>query len=106
MKRTMLSSYIAITGLTFILVFARSNSLLFAGQLLSGIPWGIFNTTAPAYASEVCPVVLRGYLTTFINLTWIIGQLISAGVLRGVRRMEGKWAYDIPFALQWIWPVP
>lgn len=106
MKKTMLSAYVAITGLTFILVFAKSNSLLFVGQLLCGIPWGIFNTTAPAYASEVCPVVLRGYLTTFINLTWIIGQLISAGVLRGVQGMEGRWAYDIPFALQWIWPVP
>lgn len=30
---------------------------------------GIFHTTAPAYASEVCPVILRAYLTSFVNLS-------------------------------------
>ena len=106
MKRLMLACYVLITGLTFILVFGKSLPVLLVGQILCGIPWGIFNTTAPAYASEVCPLVLRGYLTTFINLTWIIGQLISAGVLRGVQGISTRWAYDIPFAIQWIWPVP
>lgn len=106
MKRTMLGAYVAITGLTFILVFGQSAAVILVGQILCGIPWGIFGTTAPTYASEVCPVVLRGYLTTFINITWIIGQLVAAGVLRGVENMEGRWAYDIVFALQWIWPVP
>ncbi|OAA59750.1 Sugar/inositol transporter [Niveomyces insectorum RCEF 264] len=106
MKKTMIASYIVITGFTFILVFAESNGVLLAGQLLCGIPWGVFNTTAPTYAAEVCPTVLRGYLTTFINLTWVIGQLISAGIFRGVQGMEGKWAYGIPFAIQWVWPVP
>lgn len=71
MKKTMLCSYVAITGLISILVFGKSNAAILVGQILCGIPWGIFNTTAPAYASEVCPVVLRGYLTTFINLTWM-----------------------------------
>ena len=106
MKKTMVGAYVSITGLTFILFFGQSNAVILVGQLLCGIPWGIFNTTAPAYASEVCPVVLRGYLTTFINLTWVIGQLISAGILRGLQGMEGRWAYDIPFAIQWVWPVP
>lgn len=34
-----------------------------------------------------------------------IGQLIGAGVMRGVEGMSGRWAYDIPFSLEWIWPV-
>ena len=34
-------------------------------------------------ASEVCPVVLRGYLTTYANIYWVIGQVLSSGVLRG-----------------------
>ncbi|OQU96203.1 hypothetical protein CLAIMM_02316 [Cladophialophora immunda] len=106
MKKTMIGAYVAITAFTFILVFGQSKALLLVGQFLCGIPWGIFNTTAPTYASEVCPVVLRGYLTTFINLTWVIGQLISAGIFRSVQGMEGKWAYGIPFAIQWVWPVP
>ena len=106
MKYTMLVAYVAVTGFTFLLVFADTLPMLFVGQLLCGIPWGIFGTTAPCYASEVCPVVLRGYLGTFINITWIIGQLVSAGLLKGVENMNSRWAYDIIFAGQWIWPVP
>lgn len=106
MKRTMLAAYVAVTALTFILVFGQSAPVLLVGQILCGIPWGIFGTTAPTYASETCPVVLRGYLTTFINMTWIIGQLVSAGILRGVENMQGRWAYDIVFAVQWVWPIP
>ncbi|ETS84701.1 hypothetical protein PFICI_02726 [Pestalotiopsis fici W106-1] len=106
MKKTMIAAYIAIAAFTFVLVFANSKALLLVGQFLCGIPWGIFNATAPQYAAEVCPTVLRAYLTTFINLTWVVGQLISAGIFRSVQGIEGRWAYGIPFAIQWVWPVP
>lgn len=59
-----------------------------------------------SYASEVCPTALRGYLTTYVNLCWVIGQFIAAGVLLGVQDRTDQWAYKIPFAIQWIWPVP
>lgn len=59
-----------------------------------------------AYAAEVCPVPLRHYLTAYVNLCWIIGQFISAGVLRGLVNDQSVWGYKIPFALQWIWPLP
>jgi SP family general alpha glucoside:H+ symporter-like MFS transporter len=49
---------------------------------------------------------LRGYLTTFVNLCWAIGQFIAAGVLEGLINRPDQWSYRIPFALQWIWPVP
>lgn len=70
-----------------------------------GIPWGVFQTMTTAYAAEVCPVPLRHYLTCFVNLCWIIGQFIKAGVLVGLVHREGEWGYKIPFALQWIWPI-
>ena len=25
--------------------------------------------------------------------------------MQGVQKMSGRWAYDIPFALQWLWPL-
>lgn len=35
-----------------------------------------------------------------------MGQLIAAGVLAGLVGMRSsEWAYRIPFALQWLWPV-
>lgn len=60
----------------------------------------------PAYASEVCPLTLRGYLTTYVNLCWATGQLISAGVLVGLLNVPNEWSYRIPFSVQWAWPLP
>lgn len=57
-----------------------------------------------AYASEVVPVALRPYLTAYVNLCWVIGQLIASGVLRGVLNWQEEWAFRVPFALQWFWP--
>lgn len=37
-------------------------------------------------------------------MCFIIGQLISAGVLKGFDTRLDVWGYRIPFALQWVWP--
>jgi MFS transporter, SP family, general alpha glucoside:H+ symporter len=34
------------------------------------------------------------------------GQLISSGILRGLFHREDDWAWRIPYAIQWAWPVP
>ena len=52
------------------------------------------------------PVALRAYLTTYVNLCWVMGQLIAAGVLRGFLARSDQWAYRVPFMIQWIWPLP
>lgn len=44
------------------------------------------------------PTNLRAYLTTYVNLCWVMGQLIAAGVLKGCSSIEGQWSYRIPFA--------
>lgn len=71
-----------------------------------GLPWGVFATTGPAYASECCPLVLRGYLTVFSNLCWATGQLVAGGVLKGLVNDPTEWGFRIPFAVQWVWPLP
>lgn len=103
-KRTMIGSQMFMIALLFIPFFAQNLETLLASNIVLGIPWGIFQTLTLAYASDVAPVVLRPYLTAYVNLCWVIGQLISAGVLRGLFTMNGEWAYRIPFALQWVWP--
>lgn len=57
--------------------------MLFAGEFLAGLPWGLFTTIAPAYASEVAPVALRAYLETWIVLCWGFGSLLAFGVIQG-----------------------
>lgn len=72
---------------------------------ITGIPWGAFQSVAAQYASEVAPVILRPYLTTFINMCWVIGQFFAAAVIRGSVDYLDERAYRIPFGVQWLWPV-
>ncbi|KAM5353679.1 hypothetical protein ACJ41O_000329 [Fusarium nematophilum] len=103
--RVLIGSLFALSSFIFIVFFAPNTTVLLVGQILCGLPWGVFATTAPAYASEVLPMTLRVYLTSWTNMCFIIGQLISAGVMAGLVNNPTKWAYRIPFAIQWIWPV-
>ena len=105
-RRVLLVSLTAVVAFVFISFFAQSVAMLLVGEILCGIPWGVFATMAPAYASEVCPTALRGYLTVYVNLCWAFGQLIAAGVMQGFQPMTTQWAYRVPFAIQWVWPVP
>lgn len=95
---------VVLTGcLVFIQFFARSLEVLLVGELLGGLVLGCYVVIAPAYASEVCPVALRGHLTSYVNLCFVMGQLIANGVTAGTEQMDNHWAYSLPFALQWFW---
>ncbi|EXK80020.1 hypothetical protein FOQG_15442 [Fusarium oxysporum f. sp. raphani 54005] len=103
--KVLIGSLISLSCFIFIVFFAPDTKVLLVGQILCGFPWGVFATTAPAYASEVLPMSLRVYMTSWTNMCFIIGQLISAGVMAGLVNTPAPWAYRIPFALQWFWPV-
>ncbi|KAL6229535.1 hypothetical protein BDW75DRAFT_249581 [Aspergillus navahoensis] len=105
-RMVMLVALVFLTAFIFIVFFANTTAVLLVGEILCGLSWGVFATIGPAYASEVCPTNLRGYLTTYVNMCWAIGQLIAMGVLYGLQDRPDDWGYRIPFALQWIWPVP
>jgi SP family general alpha glucoside:H+ symporter-like MFS transporter len=105
-KRILGLALIMITAFIFITFFSPNLIALEIGIVLCGIPWGIFQTITVTYAAEVCPTKLRCYLTNYINLCWIIGQLIGSGVLRGMTSLDNQWSYKIPFAVQWAWPLP
>jgi SP family general alpha glucoside:H+ symporter-like MFS transporter len=107
-RKTMLGALIMVSCCIFALFFARDLRTLVVGQLLCGLSWGVFQTQTTCYAAEVTPVCLRAYLTSYVNLCWVMGQFIGAGVVRGMVRQESlsDWAYRIPFAVQWIWPIP
>ncbi|RSH91595.1 hypothetical protein EHS25_008964 [Saitozyma podzolica] len=90
-----------------IVAFSPNRTVLLVGELLCGLPWGTFSTLPIAYASEICPISLRAYLTTYINLCWIIGQFISAGIIYGYSSVTvTQWSYRLPWCIQWVWPVP
>lgn len=101
----MIASLVALTGSIFIPFFAENLITLEVGEILCGIPWGIFQTLTTAYASEVCPTQLRAYLTTYVNLCWVFGQLIGSGVLRAHALGTDKWSYKIPFGKFSLLPI-
>ncbi|KAJ4265335.1 hypothetical protein NW762_004620 [Fusarium torreyae] len=105
-KMTIVGSLVLMIAFVFVLFFAPNVKILVLGEVLCGIPWGAFQSVTPAYASEVAPVVLRPYLTTFINMCWVIGQFFAAAVNKGSVNRDDEWAYRIPFGVQWVWPVP
>ncbi|KAG5995023.1 hypothetical protein E4U43_003121 [Claviceps pusilla] len=105
-RKTLIGALTGCAAFIFIPFFAESLPQLLAGQILLGLPWGVFQTLTTTYASEVCPTHLRAYLTTYVNLCWVMGQLIASGILRAMLTRTDEWGYKIPFALQWAWPVP
>lgn len=105
-RPTMLVALVCLTGFLFIQFFATSLPMLLAGYILLGFPWGTFQTMTVSYAAEVMPVQIRPFLTTYVNLCWVIGQIICSGVNRALINDTTDLAYKIPFAIQWIWPIP
>lgn len=105
-RKTMIASLFCTTCAIFILFFAPSKPVLLVGEFCIGIPLGVFQTLSVTYAVEVTPVILRAYLSTFVNMCWVIGQILGSGILRALLSRTDEWGYRIPFALQWIWPIP
>ncbi|KFA50081.1 hypothetical protein S40293_08598 [Stachybotrys chartarum IBT 40293] len=104
-RNTVVGALVFLSCFVFIVFFADSPQVLLVGQLLCGLPWGVFATSAPAYASEMLPMVLRVYFTSWTNMCFIIGQFLAAGVLRACLVRDDEWGFRIPFALQWFWPL-
>lgn len=105
-KKTVIISLTTLIGFIAILFTAPNVKVLLVAEILCGIPWGVFQSLTVSYAAEVCPVALRGYLTTYVNFCWGLGHTVALGVIRGMLPRHDEWAYRIPYALQWMWPVP
>lgn len=92
-RLVMITAMFFMIAFIFVVFFAQNVATLLVGQILCGFSWGVFATVGPAYASEVTPVNLRGYLTTYVNLCWAIGQFIAAGVLYSLINRPDQWSY-------------
>ncbi|KAH8883293.1 general substrate transporter [Thozetella sp. PMI_491] len=104
-RATMFACCIWSVAFVFVQFFATSTGMLCAGEILAGLAYGFYVVIAPTYASEICPVALRGILTASMNLSFVIGQFIAQGVADGMVNVLDSWAYKAPFAIQWLWPA-
>lgn len=96
------------TGFVGMMVFSPNIKVLLASNLCMGYVWGSMSMMAVTYASEITPIQLRSYMTSFIQLVWTIGGLIDTTVVNAwlVPRQDQVIGYMLPWALQWLWPVP
>ncbi|QLQ81257.1 hypothetical protein HG537_0F00180 [Torulaspora globosa] len=107
-RYTMILALSLLTMYIFILYYCKNLAMIAVGQILSAMPWGAFQSLAVAYASEVCPLALRYYMTTYSNICWLCGQILAAGIMKNSEKnlADSELGYKIPFALQWVWPAP
>lgn len=99
-----LSSSLSI-AFVFVQFFATHPGQLVAGILLNGCAISFFTVCATAYVGEVCPVVLRGFAASAINMLLVAGQLMGSGILKAASGMTSEWAYKFPIASQWPLPI-
>lgn len=105
-RKVIMVSLVVMVESIFMPFFAPNLQVLVVGRAIGGILSGIFAIMGSAYASEECPLALRGFLTSFVNICWVVDQLIAAGILQGLVTNSTEWAYRIPFGVQWFWPAP
>ncbi|KAG4437521.1 hypothetical protein IFR05_006993 [Cadophora sp. M221] len=101
-----LTGLMALNAFIFVFYFAKSLPVMFAAQILEGMPWGIFIANAPAYCSEIVPLRLRAPATQMLQMFWAIGSIIVGGVTYHYNGLLHEDAYRIPIALQWLFPTP
>ncbi|KAH9917803.1 maltose permease [Fomitopsis serialis] len=85
--------------------YPHKNAQLIVGKLVNGYALGMYVSGASSYCAEVSPLALRGITTSSVNLWIVLGQLMSNGVIEGTGSWTSSYAYRLPFALQWIFPV-
>ncbi|WWC87014.1 uncharacterized protein L201_001897 [Kwoniella dendrophila CBS 6074] len=95
-KKTYISGMIAMTLSIFLAVFSINLNTLIGAELVMGIPWGMFQTLATAYAAEICPIKMRGYLAAFASVGWGGGGFIAAGVMKGVLNLKALGCFFAP----------
>ena len=104
----MAAALIAFLGLSIINFVAHTLWVIILGTLLQGIPSGMFSTLAITYAADVCPKVVTEYLAACINMCWVLGQVLSLGLL-WLMAMQTNSSYQdfhirLPIGLQWVIP--
>lgn len=89
----------------FIFYFAETLGVVFAAQILQGIPWGIFIANAPAYCSEIVPVKLRAPATQMLQMFWAIGSIIVGAVTYSYHDLDSDYAYKYAYNFPSPYPL-
>jgi SP family general alpha glucoside:H+ symporter-like MFS transporter len=73
---------------------------------LEGLPDNVSISLASPWTSQVQGNFVTLTTPSYVNACWVLGQLIASIVMRSMIDNTTAWSYRIPFALQWIFPIP
>ena len=90
---TTIGGLMLLNAFIFIFYFAKTLGVIFAAQILEGIPWGLFIANAPAYCSEIVPIKLRAPATQMLQMFWAIGSIIVGGATYAYSKNSTAEAY-------------
>ncbi|GAA5859880.1 hypothetical protein JCM8547_004370 [Rhodosporidiobolus lusitaniae] len=113
-RKVMIGGLIWNFAFVFLIFFSTNLTMLLIGNMLCGLPWGLFAIAAVAYSVEVVPTQLRSYLSSVVNhfpfadvnLNWVMGHIVGAGVLKASLDYNSDWTYKLPFLLMFVVPIP
>lgn len=66
---------------------------------------GMTIVVVPIYLAETSPKVLRGMMTSTLQLMIVFGQLVASLVTYGTQHISGDKGWQIPVGLQFIAPA-
>ncbi|KKP01800.1 hypothetical protein THAR02_06098 [Trichoderma harzianum] len=84
---------------------ARSSAQFTVGRFISFGMTGMTIVVVPIYLAETSPKVLRGMMTSTLQLMIVFGQLIASLVTFGTQHISGDKGWQIPVGLQFIAPA-
>jgi MFS transporter, SP family, general alpha glucoside:H+ symporter len=103
-RRLFIGALCLAAGFLFVAFFALNLGMIIAAEFLLGIPWGVFASLTSIFVSDLAPRKLKPYLTTYVNMCWVFGQLLASGVIKASMTIaDDTWAYRVPIAVQWLW---
>ncbi|KAM0454350.1 hypothetical protein ACHAPV_008429 [Trichoderma viride] len=84
---------------------ARTSAQFTVGRFISFGMTGMTIVVVPIYLAETSPKVLRGMMTSTLQLMIVFGQLVASLVTFGTQHISGDRGWQIPVGLQFIAPA-
>lgn len=72
---SMIANMTVLSGFLGLQIFAPNVEVLLVANMLTGFVYGAMMCLTTAFASELCPIQLRGYLTSYCNMCWVMGGM-------------------------------
>ncbi|KAH8812767.1 general substrate transporter [Xylogone sp. PMI_703] len=84
---------------------ATTSAQFIVGRFISFGMTGMTIVVVPIYQAETSPKVLRGMMTSTLQLMIVGGQLVASLVTYGTKNISGDASWHIPVGLQFIAPA-